>query len=106
VAETTVKCGATAYVPVSFFNKAGEPATPDTVRYRIQDEHTKRELRAWTEIAGGDLGPTIEVRLAGSDNTPAAGCNAEARHRVVFEATFNGGQDMVPGSVVYRIEPV
>lgn len=90
----------TAYLTVTFRDKAGATQAPATAKYRIDDVTTGQPVRAETEIA--DPGSTVELTLAVSDNTLLNAIAATEQRRVTVTAEYGSG-DAVRSEYIYEV---
>lgn len=90
----------TAYLSVTFRNKAGAAQAPATARYRIDDVATGQPVRAETEIA--ETGSTVELTLTVDDNTLKNPLGATEQRRVTVVAEYGTG-DAVRSEYIYEV---
>lgn len=94
----TVNEGSTAYLTVTFLNKAGTPDAPNAVSYRVDDQSTGAEIKADTSIAAGS---SVEIVLPPSVNA-ITGSARGAYRRVTVTGTY-GADDAIREEFVYQI---
>jgi len=86
---------------VSFTDAAGDAMTPASVRYRIDDETSRKQLIDWTGVPSPS--PEMEIAIAGAHHTMI---NTAARYeRKVFtvEATDGAGRKELT-QLTYRVK--
>lgn len=84
------------WITVSFFDKNGEDATPDSINYRIDTEN--EEVRGDTPFTPAS---TIEIMIGSSENKIVTGFPSEIRI-VTITASF-GADDKQNIEVEYEI---
>lgn len=89
----------TAYLAVSFIDKAGEPAAPLTVQYRIDCDTTGEVVRDWTDVSAA---PTVEIVLTAAENAMRNPSNRNERRTVTVIGSY-GGDDQVRDRTAYYI---
>lgn len=91
--------GTTAYLSVSFKDKASSDETPVAISYRIDDVRSGTEIRDSTAVTAAS---TAEITLSPADNRILNTTqNYEAR-RVTVVATY-GADDQVTAEYIYRV---
>ncbi len=90
----------TAYLTVTFRDKAGAAQAPATARYRIDDVATGEQVRAEEEISSPD--GTIELRLEVGDNTLLNAIAKTEQRRVTVVAEYGAG-DAVTAEFIYEV---
>ena len=90
----------TAYLTVTFRDKAGAMQAPATARYRIDDVATGQPVRSDTDI--GSPGSTVELTLTVDDNTLKNPLGATEQRRVTVVAEYGAG-DAVRSEYVYEV---
>lgn len=90
----------TAYLTVTFRDKAGAAQAPTTVKYKIDDVATGEQVRAEEEISSPD--DTIELRLEVGDNTLLNGIAKTEQRRVTVVAEYGAG-DAVTAEFIYEV---
>lgn len=90
--------GSTGYLTVTFKDKAGDPAAPSGITYRIDD------LASGTEVLGDTAvtpGASVEITLPPSVHVPIG--NARTQHRrVTVKATY-GADDGINAEYEYEL---
>lgn len=90
----------TAYVTVSFRDKAGALATPATISYRIDDVETGQEIRDDTAVT--PAASSVEITLTPADNT-LVNLNRQYEQHVVTVAATYGASDAVRAEYAYEV---
>lgn len=90
----------TAYLTVSFRDKAGTLATPTTISYRIDNIETGQEIRDDTAVT--PAASSVEITLTPADNTLADPNRQYAHHRITVVATY-GASDAVRAEYAYKV---
>ena len=90
----------TAYLSVTFRNKAGAAQAPATARFRIDDVATGQPVRSDTDISAPDS--TVELTLTVTDNTLKNPIAAAEQRRVTVTAEY-GGDDAVRSEYIYEV---
>lgn len=85
-----VKERTTAYLSVTFLNKAKVPTAPSTVSYSVHDSGSKTEIRGTTLVAPGE---TVEIVLAPSDNVILDPSHEYENRIVTVDATYGMGDE-------------
>lgn len=83
----TLNEDSTAFLTVVFTDKAGDPATPTAVNYRVDCLTNGREVRDWTTWSG-TLDDTIEIELTPQDNAILSSANETETRRVQVVSTY------------------
>jgi hypothetical protein len=89
----------TAYLTVTFRDKAGATAAPSTISYQVEDVDSGVAIRAATAVAPAE---SVEIVLAPSDHVILGNGFRDERRCVTVEATY-GADDAVRSQVVYRV---
>lgn len=89
----------TAYLTITFRDKAGAAQAPASARYSIHDVGSGEEIRGETEIA--TPGSTVEITLTPEDNRLLRAGSSE-RRRVTVTAEY-GSEDAVKAEYAYRV---
>ncbi len=90
----------TAYLAVTFRDKAGTAQAPASAKYRIDDVTSGQAVRADTDISAPDS--TVELTLTVVDNTMKNGAAATEQRRVTVVAEYGAG-DAVRSEYVYEV---
>jgi len=90
----------TAYLTVTFRDKAGAAQAPATATYRIDDVATGQSVRADTDISSP--GSTVELTLTVDDNTMKNPIAAAEQRRVTVVAEYGSG-DAVRSEYIYEV---
>lgn len=90
----------TAYLTVTFRNKAGAAEAPVTAKYRIHDVGSGTEVRAWTAIT--DPAGSVELTFSPEDNTLLVADNPVEQRRVTVVGTY-GDHDAVTSEFIYEV---
>ena len=90
----------TAYLTVTFRDKAGAAQAPASARYRIDDVATGQQVRDDTDIDAP--GSTVELRLEVEDNTLKNAIAAAEQRRVTVVAEYGAG-DAVRAEYIYEV---
>lgn len=93
----TVNEKSTAYLTVTFKDKAGNLAAPQSLTYRIDNPATGVEVRADTALTASD---TVEITLTPADHTLAGASNE--RRRVTVKAVY-GASDALNSQYDYQV---
>ena len=96
----TVTEKSTAYLTVSFYDKAGALNVPNTITYRIDDVASGLQVRADTSI--GTVASSVEITLTATDNAILNANNRSERRRVTVTASY-GVADQVADEFYYEI---
>lgn len=78
--------GTTTYHALAFFDAAGDPVTPEALRYRLT-RNNGVELIAWTALPAD----TTEIEIPAAMNLITTAAPGRRRHLTV-EATHDGGK--------------
>ncbi len=81
----------TAYLTVSFIDKAGALEAPSSVQYRIDCKTSGLVVRGWTAAPAG---PSLEVVLSPDDNAMQDPANGSERRLVTVVATYGAGDEV------------
>ena len=102
--ETAVNEKSTAYLTVTFKDKAGADEAPTSATYTITDVITGTSVRASTPIT--PIAAQVEITLAPDDNQIylAAGKDLEYR-RVTVIGVYNV-TDQVTDEFIYPVQPL
>ena len=95
-----VKERTTAYLTVTFRDKAGTAVAPAAATYSVYDMTTGTEIRAATAISPA---PSVEITLGATDNAIQNPGNARERRRVTVRATF-GADDELNDEFEYYVQ--
>lgn len=100
-AQGLVYAGSTAYLTVTFRDKAGQPSAPSAVTYRIEDVDTGAEVRTDTSIAAGS---SVEITLTPDDTafTANEAGRKEAKRRVIVTGSY-GADDQAKEDYIFGI---
>lgn len=90
----------TAYLSVSFRDKAGALQSPSAITYRVDDEATGAAIRAETPISAP--ASEVEIVLTPADNAMRAPRLAVERHVVTVIGSY-GDDDQVTAQFVYEV---
>ena len=90
----------TAYLSVTFRDKAGAAQAPATATYRIDDVATGQTVRGDTDIGTPDS--TVELTLTVDDNTLKNAIAAAEQRRVTVVAEYGAG-DAVRAEYIYEV---
>lgn len=90
----------TAYLTVTFRNKAGAAQAPTAASYRIDDVATNQQVRDDTDIESPDS--TVEITLSVEDNTLKNAIAATEQRRVTVVGEYNAG-DAVRAEYIYEV---
>jgi len=90
----------TAYLSVTFRDKAGAAQAPATAQYRIDDVATGQLVRVDTAISSP--GSTVELTLTVDDNTMKNPIVAAEQRRVTVTAEYGAG-DAVRSEYIYEV---
>ena len=96
----TVPEKTTAYLTVSFFDKAGAPAVPSSVTYRIDCVTTNAQILADTPLTPA---ASIEITLTPAQNAILNQANAKESKRVTVKASY-GASDGLNDEYVYVVK--
>lgn len=99
VPKFTLPAGSTAYLEVTFLDKAGVAAVPGAVDYRIDCYNTGASVRATTSIAPA---ATVEITLTPTDNTLVSPAHATELRTVTVRAHY-GADDQVVADYAYQL---
>lgn len=92
----------TAWLTVSFFNRAGAPETPAGVTYEIWDVASDTMVLTETSLTPNTQ---IEIVLASNDNRIINSDNFREARKVIVVATYSGSQKHVQ-DFVYHIRNI
>lgn len=90
----------TAYLSVTFRDKAGAAQAPTTASYRIDDVTTGQQVRDDTDIASP--ASTVELTLTVADNTLKNPIATTEQRRVTVTAEYGAG-DAVRAEYIYEV---
>ena len=90
----------TAYLRVRFQDKAGKPALPSTVVYRIDCMTTGQPVLPQTAAAPA---ADLEVVIAANENRILTPSNAAEKRRVTVVATYGSSADQVTAEYDYEV---
>lgn len=90
----------TAYLTVTFRDKAGAVAAPSTVTYSIHDVQSGAAIRAATPVSAGG---SVEIVLTPADNAILSANSEKELRRVTIEATY-GAEDAVRAQFLYYVK--
>ena len=90
----------TAYLTVTFRDKAGAAQAPATAKYRIDDVATGQPVRSEIDISSP--GSTVELTLTVDDNTLKNSIAAAEQRRVTVVAEYGSG-DAVRSEYIYEV---
>lgn len=100
-----VKEESVAYITASFFSKSGQPVTPVSARYRLDDVtrgvKSAREILGWTDIAL--IATSYEFTITDQQNAIIDGCNSAERKQITVEVI---GSDGLPTRDVYEYQVI
>jgi hypothetical protein len=91
--------GSTAYLSVTFLDKAGAAQEPLSVTYRVHEMATGAQIRAETSVTPG---ATVEIALAPADNVVLHQAALYETHVVTVVGTY-GASDAVQSQCQYRV---
>ena len=89
----------TAYLTLSFLDKAGALEAPSSVQYRIDCKTSGQAVRDWT---GCPPGPSVEIVLTPEDNAMQNAANDSERRLVTVIANY-GASDEVRDACEYYV---
>jgi len=89
----------TAYLTVTFKDKAGAAQQPTTASYRIDDVATGTQIRADTDLTPGT---SVEITLTPVDNAVVSPRLEVEKHVVTVTGTY-GEDDAVRAQYVYEV---
>lgn len=95
-----VKEKSTAYLTVTFRDKAGAAQAPASAKYRIDDVTSGIEMLADTDITA--VAGTVELTLPPSVNALVNGANPNELRRVIVVALY-GADDAVRDEYLYEV---
>ena len=90
----------TAYLTVTFRDKAGAAQAPASAKYRIDDVTTGQPVRGDTDISSP--GSTVELTLTVDDNALKNPIVAAEQRRVTVTAEYGSG-DAVRSEYIYEV---
>ena len=90
----------TAYLTVTFRDKAGAAQAPAAANYRIDDLTSGQQVREETEIASPTS--TVELTLTVTDNTLLNPLAATEQRRVTVVGEYGAG-DAVRSEYIYEV---
>jgi hypothetical protein len=88
-------------VVVSPFDFDGDPATPSTARYRIDDQDSGTAVTAWTVIASPSSEMTIDITAT---ENAIINSNLAEEVKVVTVQTDYGTDDQQTATIEYVVE--
>ncbi len=89
----------TAYLTVTFKDKAGAAQQPTAASYRIDDVATGTEIRADTSLTPGT---SVEITLTPADNAMVSATRPIEVHALTVTATY-GDADAVRGVYLFEV---
>lgn len=95
----TVNEGTTAYLTVTFKDKAGANAAPASATYRIDCLTTGAAIKATTPLSAG---ASVEITLTKTDNRIVTAANVREQRRVTVVGTY-GADDQVQHEYDYDV---
>lgn len=95
----TVNEGTTAYLTVTFKDKAGVNAAPASATYRLDCLTTGTAIKPPTALPAG---ASVEVTLTKTDNRIVTAANVRERRRVTVVGTY-GADDQVQQEYDYDV---
>lgn len=90
----------TAYLSVSFKDKAGALAAPTAVTYRIDCLTSSQAVRGSTAVAPAG---TVEITLTADDNAMRSQSNRSELRRVTVVATYGSASDQLTSEHDYAV---
>ena len=90
----------TAYLSVTFRDKAGAAQAPASAKYRIDDVATGQSVRSDTDL--DSPGSTVELTLTVDDNALKNPIAATEQRRVTVVAEYGNG-DAVRSEYIYEV---
>lgn len=96
----TVTEKSTAYLTISFYNKAGVLDEPTSISYRIDDVESGQQVRANTSVAAAN---TVEITLNSADNTILNQVGGDEERRVTVTAIY-GENDQITDEYIYQVQ--
>lgn len=91
--------GTTAYLTVSFLDKAGSASAPSAVSYRIDCLTSGAAIKGATSVSAAS---SVEITLSAVDNALQAQTNPRERRRVTVTGTY-GATDAVIDQYDYDV---
>lgn len=91
--------GTTAYLTVSFLDKAGAASAPSAVSYRIDCLTSGAQIKDDTSASAS---ASVEITLSAADNALQSQARARERRRVTVTGTY-GAADAVVDQYDYEI---
>lgn len=95
----TVNEGTTAYLTVTFKDKAGVNAAPASATYRIDCLTTGAAIKATTPLP---VGASVEITLTKTDNRIVTAANVREQRRVTVVGAY-GADDQVQHEYDYDV---
>lgn len=92
--------GTSAYLTVTFKDKAGEQAIPDSINYRVDCLTNNKEIRGDTEIT--PPAAEVEIHLTPADNAIIDQANKTEAKLVTVKASY-GAEDAINASYRYNL---
>lgn len=96
----TVTEKSTAYLTVSFYDKSGALAIPNSATYRIDDVQSGSQVR--TDTAISPIASSVEIKLTTTDNAILNSAGRNEQRRVTVVAIY-GVDDQVTDEHVYEV---
>lgn len=90
----------TAYLSVTFRDKAGDPAAPTAVQYRIDCTTTGQAVRGMTAVTPASA---VEITLTADDNAIRVNANRSEIRRVTVVASYGSSTDQVTSEHDYSV---
>jgi hypothetical protein len=100
MATSIITESSTSWVDVSFFNKDGTPATPDSVAYSLQCLATGKVLESNVPVTPASS--SVEIALTPEDNKIQDENNSYEDKLLTVVATF-GIDDQMTDDFIYRV---
>ena len=93
--------GETAYLTVSFSDKAGDPEAPTTISYRIDCLKNSEEIKADTAVT--PVASEVEITLKPSENIIIDQSNSTEKRLVTVTGTY-GVDDAIVREYEYNLK--
>lgn len=96
----TVTERSTAYLTVSFYDKAGALAAPASLTYRIDDVESNVQVRGDTTLTPAN---SVEITLTPTDNAILNLVGGNEQRRVTVTAVY-GASDQLTDEYIYWVQ--
>ncbi len=95
-----INARSTAWLPITLLDRAGAPAVPSQLNYRIDCVSTGQAVRALTALPPA---AELEITLSPNDNRIIEPTSSEETRRVTVVASYGSAGDQVTGQIDYVV---